>query len=209
VRVVIGPVAIGLGALVAIGIVASGGGLAPTVPAPTAVPSGSVPPGWPVETAAGPIPWSEVSRGRAGAWQYADRLRELVTRTIVPFARVYGVRPRITSGYRDPASNEAADGSTGSYHLTGQAIDVAPPPGWTAARFALWFADHATGWDQIIAYATDRGGHIHIGYRLDTRRGLPRGMLLVAWSNDGGAERVATREDFARLNANPNAPRAT
>jgi hypothetical protein len=71
---------------------------------------------------------------------------------------------KINSGYRSDAVNKAVGGSLASMHKIGAAADI-KVDGLTAVELveAILLAD--IDFDQVIAYATTRGGHVHIGIK--------------------------------------------
>lgn len=86
-----------------------------------------------------------------------ERLRRLAD-LLETCRRVWGDRPVVvTSGYRDPASNERANGSRGSQHLVGEAADL-HVPGLTAreAMRLLYASPVCVG--QAIVYGLGRDG---------------------------------------------------
>lgn len=93
------------------------------------------------------------------------RILALVAEVLDPLRRDVGGPLVITSGYRSPAVNAAVGGSSSSDHLTGGAVDIRPPQGWDAARLARRVIALGLPFDQMIGYAPERGGHLHIGHR--------------------------------------------
>lgn len=88
----------------------------------------------------------------------------------------------ITSGYRSPQVNAKIGGSKTSAHMTGEAADV-KCPGLDAHDLveAIRLAD--IDFDQVIAYAPSRGGHVHIGIKA----GAPsRHRRQVLWAPASG-----------------------
>lgn len=143
-------------------------------------------PGGPSSSTASPIGPAWPYRG----WSLADlrsenaspvqraNLAVLVDRVLVPLQTIYGVRATVTSGARSVDKNDEVDGSPTSGHLAGEALDL-KVPGWSAWRLAEAIRGLVPSFDQIIAYATSRGGHVHVGLRVTTP-GAPRRMIMVA-----------------------------
>lgn len=106
---------------------------------------------------------SRTSTGLANAPDAAARvnLQELVQVALDPLREHLGRPLKVTSGYRSRAVNTAVKGSKNSRHLTGEASDV-KSDGLTAVEIvaAIILAD--ISFDQVIAYAPSRGGHVHI-----------------------------------------------
>jgi zinc D-Ala-D-Ala carboxypeptidase len=127
--------------------------------------------------------WSELTRTSTGRPNdptpaQRDRLRVLVTTVLDPL-RVHLGRPvRVTSGYRTPDVNAIIGGSRTSAHMKGEAADI--KVGGMDARAlvqALLLLDPE--FDQIIGYAPERGGHVHVGIAA-----RPRWQVL--WAPAGG-----------------------
>ena len=64
---------------------------------------------------------------------------------------------QITSAGRTPERNAQVRGVANSYHLSGQARDVRPPPGMSVAQYAQSLRGQLPGMDVL-----DRGTHVHI-----------------------------------------------
>ena len=93
-----------------------------------------------------------------------SNLVELVRVALDPL-REHLARPvRVRSGFRTPQVNKAVGGSPTSAHKDGAAADI-KVDGLTAVELveAILLAD--IDFDQVIAYATTRGGHVHIGIK--------------------------------------------
>ncbi len=103
-------------------------------------------------------------------------IARLAHRVLDPLRAARGAPIRITSGYRSPELNRAVDGSKGSDHLHGRAADI-ESPGLDAVELALLAWSLRLPAYQIIAYAPERGGHLHISHRSSTP---PRRQLLWA-----------------------------
>jgi len=115
-----------------------------------------------------------------------EALRLLVANVLDPLRASLGVPVRVTSGYRSPALNTLLGGSRTTQHVKGEAADVK-----CAAFDALAIARRAIElgleYDQIIWYAPERGGHVHVSF--SARRANRRQVLhaparggYVAWS---------------------------
>ena len=74
-------------------------------------------------------------------------------------AAAYGV---VTSIYRSAAHNRAVGGVANSYHLSGQAIDVARRPG--VSHFQVAAVLRKAGYDLIESI--DEGDHSHFAFRV-------------------------------------------
>jgi zinc D-Ala-D-Ala carboxypeptidase len=104
----------------------------------------------------------------ASARANVDRL---VQRVLDPLREHYGAPIRITSGYRSPQVNAAIGGSKSSDHLTGSAADfVLVAPTYNAVEVARRIVALGLPFDQVIAYAPERGGHVHVGLRAGANR---------------------------------------
>ena len=118
--------------------------------------------------------WKELTTTSTGldnypSTEHRNNLRMLCYSLLDPL-RVHIGRPLyITSGYRSEAVNAAVGGSVRSYHLKGLAADCKSK---VLDCHALIRAviDSDIDFDQVIAYAPSRGGHIHIQMRLGRNR---------------------------------------
>ena len=92
----------------------------------------------------------------------------------------------ITSGLRRPPLNRAVGGSSGSWHLTGRAVDFRPPSGKSSLDVLEWIMKHgvALAYDDVIAYVPARGGHVHLAVDAFL---TPRRRLRVAMPGGGVA----------------------
>jgi len=110
----------------------------------------------------------------------------LVAQVLDPLRQALGRPVRITSGYRAPAVNRAVSGSPTSQHMLGQAADI-KVPGLSAEALATVIVRLGLPVDQVIWYAPERGGHVHVSFT-DTRpnRGqalhAPAGGGYTAWA---------------------------
>jgi zinc D-Ala-D-Ala carboxypeptidase len=112
-------------------------------------------------------------------------LYELVQTVLDPLRKELGVPIRITSGYRSPQVNAAVGGSRTSRHMLGLAADF-KARGYSARDICdtidrMW-SEGRLDFDQAIAYAVSRGGHVHVG--LAPEGVVPRRQVL--WAPDGG-----------------------
>lgn len=101
-------------------------------------------------------------------------LHVLMSEGLDPIVDAIGTKPTVTSGYRSPSVNAAVGGSSTSDHPKGLAADLRPPAGWTSGTLARAAVDALPSFDQVIAYAPERGGHVHVG--MGPRR---RGQVLT------------------------------
>lgn len=67
---------------------------------------------------------------------------------------------RFTSGLRTPEQNIAAGGARNSFHLRGQAVDIAPPPGVSLPQFRAQLESQGVNIRELI----DEGDHWHIAW---------------------------------------------
>lgn len=114
--------------------------------------------------------WAELTRNGQGMINAPDaraknNLIELVQLYLDPLRRFLKRPIRVTSGYRNRDLNTAVGGSSNSSHLTGEAVDI-KVEGMTAAELLLAIiAAGILDFDQLIAYAPERGGHLHFGIK--------------------------------------------
>lgn len=87
---------------------------------------------------------------------------ELLANRLQVVRDLLGKPIKITSGYRTPEHNRAIGGSTGSYHLTGQAADI-QVPGMTPKQVA----DFLAGWSGGLGLYT---AHVHVDARMTRAR---------------------------------------
>lgn len=88
-------------------------------------------------------------------------LQVLAVHVLDPLRSALGSRLRVTSGYRSPAVNEAVDGSATSQHMKGEAVDLVVD-GLRAEQLAQLIERSGIPFDQVIWYAPERGGHVHV-----------------------------------------------
>ena len=133
--------------------------------------------------------WAELTRTSTGLPNEPDaghrtNLTVLVQVVLDPLREHLGKPVRVTSGYRSPAVNTRIGGSKTSAHMTGEAVDIKVDDldahGIVAALRAI---QPPGGWDQVIAYAPSRGGHVHIGIKAGA---WPRHRKQVLWAPASG-----------------------
>lgn len=105
-------------------------------------------------------------------------LRVLVSEVLDPLRRDLGKPVRVTSGYRSGPVNAAVKGSPNSKHKDGMAADITVE-GMTASELLAIIVALGLPFDQVIAYALERGGHVHIQV-------APRNRQQVLWAPRGG-----------------------
>lgn len=132
--------------------------------------------------------WDELTRTGTGlpnvpGPRERTNLLILTAHVLDPLRRHLGRPVRITSGFRSNQVNQAVGGSLTSAHKTGEAADL-KVEGMTAAEIveAIKLAD--IDFDQVIAYAQSRGGHVHIGIKAGASS-RHRHQLLWAPSSGG------------------------
>lgn len=91
-----------------------------------------------------------------------------------PLRIALGKPVRITSGFRSAALNAAIDGSKSSQHMVGEAADI-KVDGLTAPELARHIVDLGLPFDQVIWYAPNNGGQVHVSH---TTRRPNRGQRL-------------------------------
>ena len=115
-------------------------------------------------------------------------LYRLVQTVLDPLREELGVPIRVTSGYRSPIVNDAVGGSVTSRHMLGLAADI-KARGYNARQVVdcidRMYETGRLDYDQAIAYAVSRGGHVHVG--LAPEGIVPRRQML--WAQDGGGYR--------------------
>lgn len=128
--------------------------------------------------------WGELVRRDAGPVpeDVAQRLVTLVATVLDPL-RGHLERPvRVTSGYRSFEHNARIGGSRTSAHMRGEAADIVVPGiDAHAVMGALRLLD--LDLDQAIAYAPQRGGHVHVG--ISRPGSAPRRQWLWAPASGG------------------------
>jgi len=115
---------------------------------------------------------------------YAN-LGRLVHTLLDPLRNDLGQPVRVTSGYRSPYVNKAVGGSRTSRHMLGLAADIKVRRMSSSAladRIEELREQGVLDYDQVIAYAPSRGGHVHVG--LAPEGSTPRRQML--WAPRGG-----------------------
>lgn len=112
-------------------------------------------------------------------------LQALVDNVLDPLHEHVGRPIRVNSAYRSPAINAAVGGARESQHMSGEATDI-KVAGLTAIQLAEIIAARYP-FDELIWYAPERGGHVHVSYseRRNRRRTLhapARSAGYVAWT---------------------------
>lgn len=108
-------------------------------------------------------------------------LERLVLRVLDPLRAAMGRPVSVTSGYRSAVVNQAIDGSPTSQHMSGEAVDI-KVDGLTAVQLAAVIVRLGVPFDQVIWYAPERGGHVHVSY---TETRANRGQTLHAPASGG------------------------
>ena len=119
-----------------------------------------------------------------------DNLRQLVAEVLDPLRDAVGAPVRVTSGFRSEQLNRLVRGEETSQHLRGEAVDF-KVDGLTAADVVALILRLGLPFDQLIGYAPERGGHVHVSW---SGVGLRRSVLwapleggYVAWASRGVA----------------------
>ncbi len=113
-------------------------------------------------------------------------MQRLVEVVLDPLRAALGRPVRVTSGYRAPAVNRAINGSPTSQHMLGEAADI-KVEGLSAEALATAIVQLGLPVDQVIWYAPERGGHVHVSFtdtRPNRRQALhaPAGGGYLAWA---------------------------
>lgn len=134
--------------------------------------------------------WAELTRTGTGLPnepipEHRLNLQVLTQVILDPLREHLGKPVRVTSGYRTPQVNARIGGSKTSAHMTGEAADL-KVDGLDAHALveALYLVDPSGGWDQVIAYAPARGGHVHVGIKAGAWA-RHRGQVLWAPASGG------------------------
>lgn len=138
--------------------------------------------------------WAEMTASSAAARLGIDNtppaevqgaMALLVANVLDPLRAGLGRPVRVTSGYRAPAVNRAVSGSPTSQHMLGEAADI-KVPGVAAEDLAAAIVALGVPFDQVIWYAPERDGHVHVSFTAKrANRGealhAPAGGGYVAW----------------------------
>lgn len=108
-------------------------------------------------------------------------MQRLVAVVLDPLRAALGRPVRVTSGYRAPAVNRAVNGSPTSQHMLGEAADI-KVDGVSAEALATAIVQLGVPFDQVIWYAPERGGHVHVSF---TDKRPNRGETLHAPASGG------------------------
>jgi len=123
-------------------------------------------------------------------------MQALVADVLDPLRRMLGRPIRVSSGYRAPAVNRAIDGAEHSQHMRGEAVDI-KVDGVSAKELATFILRSGLPVDQVIWYAPERGGHVHLSY---TRERTNRRQAMHAPAGGGYlAYAPAVASDAARV----------
>jgi len=139
--------------------------------------------------------WAELCVTSTGMPNVPDatartNLRFLCSEILDPLRRHLGRPVRVTSGYRSPAVNKAVRGSSKSAHMRGEAADI-KVDGLTCTDIVDAIITLGVQYDQVIAYALARGGHVHIGIKAGAGNRQRRELL---WAPEGGGYRAYVLE---------------
>lgn len=169
--------------------------------------------------------WSELLRGQTAPASIRNALFLLASATLEPLrakiASVVGANRagiRINSGYRSPERNAATAGSSStSQHMTGEAVDLAALNMSSLDVVTLLWNSPEIPVDQVILYAPERGGHVHVSYTVKRRNRrqflyAPAGSTgYVAWSpgsSGSGGSGVAPSGGGKAPTSSPSTPTA-
>ena len=108
-------------------------------------------------------------------------MRALVADVLDPLRQMLGRPIHVSSGYRAPSLNRAIDGAERSQHMRGEAVDI-KVDGMTAQELAAFILRSGLPVDQVIWYAPERGGHVHLSY---TRERANRRQAMHAPAGGG------------------------
>lgn len=131
--------------------------------------------------------WSELTvtnTGKSNELTDAGRaaLRLLVGKLLDPLRERLGRPVRVNSAWRSPSVNDAIAGhANDSQHKLGEAADISVS-GMSAREIAQVIVDADLPFDQMIWYAPERGGHLHVSY---TERRANRRQVLHAPAGTG------------------------
>ena len=139
--------------------------------------------------------WAELTRSNTARRLGLDNsptpeaqaaLRALVEDVLDPLREMLGRPIRVNSGYRAPTVNRAIDGASTSQHMRGEAVDI-EVDGMGAQELAMFILRSGLPVDQVIWYAPERGGHVHLSYtreRANRRQAMhaPASGGYLAWA---------------------------
>ncbi|MCH9733306.1 MAG: peptidase M15 [Actinomycetia bacterium] len=123
--------------------------------------------------------WTEMTRSATATkrglsnnpdLQQRVNLKMLCSTVLDPLRRHLGRPVSVTSGFRSDAVNEAVGGSKSSAHRKGLAADI-EVKGLDAHAVMQAVLECDCEFDQAIAYAPSRGGHVHLGLATGRQRG--------------------------------------
>lgn len=109
------------------------------------------------------------------------RLGLLTARVLDPLRAHLGRPVAVSSGYRSVALNQAIGGADASQHMIGEAADI-KVSNLSAIELARVVYDLRLPFDQLIWYAPERGGHVHVSHAADR---APRRDLRHAPASGG------------------------
>ena len=139
--------------------------------------------------------WAELTRSNTARRLGLDNtptpeaqaaMQALVADVLDPLRQKLGKPIRISSGYRAPAVNRAIHGAERSQHMRGEAVDI-EVDGMTAQELATFILRSGLPVDQVIWYAPERGGHVHVSStraRTNRREAMyaPKAGGYLAWA---------------------------
>lgn len=117
-------------------------------------------------------------------------------------AELTGAGARVTSARRSPERNAAVGGAPNSYHLTGRARDIVPPPGMSMAQLEQRLRSSGAEFAELI----NEGDHIHVAW---AGQGAGPGARVIAQGPPKAAKemaRPATPEEKATYGISPDVP---
>lgn len=95
----------------------------------------------------------------------------------------------ISSGYRDPERNRNAGGAEGSYHLKGNAVDIAFERNLTPAEVEQVKQKFGAHFEEVLFHDAGSGNHLHLGGYKGTIGNVSKNRSL----NDAEIEEAADR----------------
>ncbi len=111
--------------------------------------------------------------------EFKINLRMLCYQCLDPLREHIGRPIHITSGYRSHEVNSKVGGSVRSFHTKGLAADF-KVHNLTSSAIMRAVIDSDIPFDQCIAYAPERGGHVHLGFSMGKHR------RQTLWAPKGG-----------------------